>query len=145
MTRKFVKRSEFSTISSDHAFGPTFTILPVDRVSCRSLFAGSSYFERRLASGLSRWRLVVEKIRKWLVVQYHHKQRLFLEWQRFIHPGVALCDRVCHCNTYIKIRAIQGRLLWHLRKDDAQIREGLKILEKSQFTMRADTAGRYCK
>ena len=53
-TRKFVKRSEFSTISSDHSCGPTFTILPVDRVSCISLFAGSSYFERRLAAGLSR-------------------------------------------------------------------------------------------
>ena len=144
MTRKFVKRSEFSTISSDHACGHTLAILAVGRASCRSLFAGSSYIEPRPAAGLPRWSLEGEKISKWPVVQYHHKQRLFHEWQEFIYPGVGLCDRVCHCNTYIKIRAIQSRLFWPLRKDDTQIREEFEISEKPQVTMPANTAAPYC-
>ena len=35
--------------------------------------------------------------------------------------------RACYGKTYIKIRTIQSRLAWPLRKEDTQIREALQI------------------
>ena len=63
MTRKFVKRSKFSTISSDQARN-TFAILPVGKASHRSLIAASSYIEPGPAAGISRCKLLAERKNK---------------------------------------------------------------------------------
>ena len=61
MTREFVKRSKFSTNSSDHACGNTLAILLVGRALRRSLYPDSSYIEPRPAAGISCCSLIVEK------------------------------------------------------------------------------------
>ena len=58
MTRKTVKHSIFSTISSDHASVETLPILAVDMASGRSLFVGSSYVEVGPAASFSHCSLV---------------------------------------------------------------------------------------
>ena len=61
MTRKFVRHSKFSTITSDHAGGHTLNILPVGRVSRKSLFSASSYIEPRPTAVISCCSLVAER------------------------------------------------------------------------------------
>ena len=51
---------------------------------------------------------------------------LLVTW--FYLSRIALCDRVCYANTYIKIGTIQRRLAWPLRKDDRQIHEAFHFI-----------------
>ena len=133
MPRKFVKRSKFSTISSNHACRDTLTILPVGRGLHRYLFAGSSYIKPRPAAVILRCSLVARRRSTWQVGQCHHKQRLRCWWQRFMYAGVEFCDRFSYGNTYIKIRTIQRRLLWPLHKDGTKIREAFQIFSNLKW------------
>ena len=64
MTRKFVKRCKFSTVSSDHASGNGLAILPVGKALRRSLFAASSYIEPRTAASIAPCGLVAGRRNK---------------------------------------------------------------------------------
>ena len=64
MTRKFVKSSKFSTVSSDHSCRNALAILPVGKALRRSLFAASSYIEPSTAASIARCGLVAGRRNK---------------------------------------------------------------------------------